>query len=211
MNKLGCPRCGVLHINRNGHTHYGKQNHRCKACGRQFVADSQHIAEAERELVKKLLLERISLSGICRVMCVSLRWLLSFIAELYESQPDDLNVQLPECLDREVKLLCLEAEADELWSFVSDKANPQWVWIAIDAETRQVIAFHVGDRSRRSARKLWGKIPAVYRRQASFETDGRGLTKVSSLPPGTRSVTKAPIARGSSSGSTVAYGKESRG
>jgi insertion element IS1 protein InsB len=42
-----------------------------------------------------LLLERISLSGICRVCGVSLRWLLSFIAELYESLPDDLNVQRP--------------------------------------------------------------------------------------------------------------------
>jgi insertion element IS1 protein InsB len=83
-------------------------------------------------------------------------------------------VQLPECLDREVKLLCLEAEADELWSFVGYKDNQQWVWIAIDAETRQVIAFHVGDRSRRSARRLWGNIPAVYRRQASFDTDGWG-------------------------------------
>ena len=61
MNNIGCTRCAVLHIKRHGHTHYGKQNYRRKACGRQFVADSQHITEAERELVKKLLLERISL------------------------------------------------------------------------------------------------------------------------------------------------------
>jgi insertion element IS1 protein InsB len=74
-----------------------------------------------------LLLERISLSGICRVCGVSLRWMLSFIAEFYESLPDDLNVQRPEFLDRHVKLLCLEAETDELWSFVGHKANPQWV------------------------------------------------------------------------------------
>lgn len=38
--------------------------------------------------------------------------------------------------------------------------------------TRQVIAFHVGDRSRKSARKLWRKIPRVYREQAIFYTDG---------------------------------------
>jgi insertion element IS1 protein InsB len=61
MNNLGCPRCGVLHVKRNGHTHYGKQNHRCKAWGRQFVLHSQRITEAERALIKKLLLERISL------------------------------------------------------------------------------------------------------------------------------------------------------
>jgi insertion element IS1 protein InsB len=99
--------------------------------------------------------------------------------------PDDLNVRRPECLDRHVKLLCLEAEADELWSFVGYKDNQQWVWIAIDAETRQVIAFHVGDRSRRSARRLWEKIPPVYRQQASFDTDGWGAKSVSANRQGT--------------------------
>jgi insertion element IS1 protein InsB len=41
----------------------------------------------------------------------------------------------------------------------------------MDARTRQIIAFHVGDRSRKSARKLWSKIPTVYRQQAMFYTD----------------------------------------
>jgi insertion element IS1 protein InsB len=41
----------------------------------------------------------------------------------------------------------------------------------MDAPTRQVIAFHVGDRSRRSAKRLWAKIPETYRRHATFYTD----------------------------------------
>jgi hypothetical protein len=45
----------------------------------------------------------------------------------------------------------LEGEADEMRSFVLKKANTQWMWIAMDAQTRQVIALHVGARSRRSA------------------------------------------------------------
>jgi len=65
----------------------------------------------------------------------------------------------------------LEVEADELASFVQKKANKQWIWIAMDATSRQVIAFHVGDRSRKSARRLWMKIPHVYRRHATFYTD----------------------------------------
>jgi insertion element IS1 protein InsB len=55
----------------------------------------------------------------------------------------------------------LEAEADELWSFVQKKANTQWIWIAMDVNTRQVIAFHVGDRSRDRAPERWAKIPLV--------------------------------------------------
>src|SRR5215470_17608183 len=33
------------------------------------------------------------------------------------------------------------------------------------------MAFHVGDRSRESAKALWAKIPLVDREQASFHTD----------------------------------------
>jgi insertion element IS1 protein InsB len=65
----------------------------------------------------------------------------------------------------------LEVEADELTSFVQKKANKQWIWIAMDAQSRQVIAFYVGDRSRRSAKRLWAKIPEVYRQHATFYTD----------------------------------------
>jgi insertion element IS1 protein InsB len=65
----------------------------------------------------------------------------------------------------------LEAEADEMWSFVQKKANKQWIWIAMDAKTRQIMAFHVGDRSRGSAKELWANIPLGYREQATFHTD----------------------------------------
>jgi insertion element IS1 protein InsB len=41
----------------------------------------------------------------------------------------------------------------------------------MDAKTRQVIAFHVGDRSRESAKQLWAKIPRAYRQHATFYTD----------------------------------------
>jgi insertion element IS1 protein InsB len=62
-------------------------------------------------------------------------------------------------------------EADAMASCVQQKANKQWIWIAMDAATRQVMALHVGDRSRKSARRLWAKIPATYRLHATFYTD----------------------------------------
>src|SRR4051812_44029464 len=64
-----------------------------------------------------------------------------------------------------------EVEVDELWSFVGKKANPQWLWLALDTRSRQVLAFHVGDRSQKSARQLWNKLPAAYREHATFYTD----------------------------------------
>ena len=59
----------------------------------------------------------------------------------------------------------LEVEADEMASFVQKKENKQWIWLAMDARTRQIIAFYVGDRSRKSFKKLWAMIPKAYRQQ----------------------------------------------
>jgi insertion element IS1 protein InsB len=54
---------------------------------------------------------------------------------------------------------------------VEKKANKQWIWLAMDAKSRQIIAFHVGDRSRESAKALWANIPEVYQHHATFHTD----------------------------------------
>jgi insertion element IS1 protein InsB len=167
-----CPGCGSPQFKKNGHIHNGKQNHQCKVCGRQFVASAEDhiISDEERTVIEHLLRERISLRGICRAVGVSLTWLLRFMVERFASCPDHLSVQLP--VDpTAVVIQRLEAEADEMWSFVGKKANKQWLWIAMDAKTRQVIAFHIGDRSGDSGEQLWAKIPEVYQRQATVYSD----------------------------------------
>lgn len=65
----------------------------------------------------------------------------------------------------------LSVQCDELWSFVDCKSNQQWVWLAMDAHTREIIGAYVGDRSRRSAQRLWDSLPGVYRQCAVVYTD----------------------------------------
>lgn len=77
-----------------------------------------------------------------------------------------------------------------MWSFVGKRANKQWIWIAMDANTRQVIAFHVGDRSRESAKELWANIPVAYREQARFHTDQYEAYKGVIPPERHRAITK---------------------
>jgi insertion element IS1 protein InsB len=167
-----CPQCGSRWFKRNGHIHTGKQNHRCKVCGRAFVLtpDNFVITAEQRTLIERLLLERISLRGICRAVGVGLQWLLQFMVTRFQATPEDLYAKPADGLST-VIVQRLEAELDELWSFVGKKANRQWVWIAMDATTHQVLAFHVGDRSGQSAEALWEKIPAVYQKHAVFYTD----------------------------------------
>ena len=59
---------------------------------------------------------------------------------------------------------------DELWSFVLKKARKRWIWIALCRQTRQVVAFVIGDRSEQTCRRLWETIPEVFR-HAQCSTD----------------------------------------
>jgi insertion element IS1 protein InsB len=38
-----------------------------------------------------------------------------------------------------------------MWSFVYAKGDKQWIWLAIDVETREIVGVHVGDRSEEGA------------------------------------------------------------
>ena len=168
----GCPRCGSTHHKKNGHIHNGKQNHRCRACGRHFVGEfaQRRIPDEHRTLIERLLKERLSLRGICRAVGVGMKWLMGFLVDCYGAAPAHLNVQMPQGCDS-LLVYPLEAEVDELCSFVGKKANKQWLWLALDTRSRQVLAFHVGDRSRKSAQRLWDQLPATYHQHATFYTD----------------------------------------
>jgi insertion element IS1 protein InsB len=149
-----CPRCQSPKYKKNGHSHNGNQNHQCHDCGRRFVDRfAQYlVSENTRALIERLLVERISLRGICRAVGVTLKWLVGFLVQCFEALPDHLHVQ-PVSRTQDVMIQRLEVEADEMQSFVQKKANKLWIWLAMDSKTRQVIAFHVGDRSRRSAKR----------------------------------------------------------
>jgi transposase-like protein len=128
-----CPLRQSQQIKKNGRIHNGKQNRQCKDCSRQFVLQPANriIDDRQRSLVERLLLEKISLHGICRAVGVSIRWLMDFMVARFKAAPEDLHVQLPS-RPGDVIIRRVEAEADEMRSFVEKKANEQWLWLALD-------------------------------------------------------------------------------
>jgi hypothetical protein len=142
-----CPAWGSTRFKKKGPPHHGKQKHQCKACPRQFVLCSgPYLISAETQaLSERLLRERISLRGICRAVGMGLKGLLGFIVHCFEALPDHLHVQ-PITRTQDVMIQPLEVEADETSSFVQKKANKQWMWLAMDTKSRQVLGLHVGDR-----------------------------------------------------------------
>ena len=53
----------------------------------------------------------------------------------------------------------------------NEQKNKQWVWLAIDQGTGEVIGVFVGDRSQNGAQGLWDSLPVVYRQHAVCYTD----------------------------------------
>lgn len=56
-------------------------------------------------------------------------------------------------------------------SFVDRKGNQQWIWLAMDRKTREIMGVYIGDHSRQGARGLWNSLPFVYRQCAICYTD----------------------------------------
>lgn len=153
-----CPSCSSALIKKNGHIHNGKQNYRCLKCSRQFVLEpaQKTIDEKTKDLIRRVLLERISLEGVCRAFEVSMPWLLEFIDGLIAQLPENLNAEVV-AEDDEIEVIVLEA--DELWSYVGSKENPQWLWLVMHSKTRQIVAMQVGARNKQTAEKLFFKLP----------------------------------------------------
>lgn len=183
--KISCPQCSSQAVRKNGSIHNGKQKYECISCNRQFVENPQNkvIPEDTKERIRRSLLERVSLEGICRIFDISMPWLLEFMSTTIESLPEDLNATvLAENDEFEVLVL----EMDELWSFVGNRKNDQWLWIAMHSKTRQIIAFHVGKRDKSSGEALMAKIPTDLKKKPAFiQINSLLITKLS---PGNNTV-----------------------
>ncbi|MCB2262515.1 MAG: IS1 family transposase, partial [Candidatus Thiosymbion ectosymbiont of Robbea hypermnestra] len=57
---------------------------------------------------------------------------------------------------------------DEVWSFVLCTTFKVWGWIALNRKTREIIAYACGDRSEKTCRILWDRIPPAYRKAIVF-------------------------------------------
>ncbi len=76
-------------------------------------------------------------------------------------------------------------ELDELWSFVLKKARKRWIWLALCRQTRQVVAYVVGDRGEQTCRRLWQAIPEAFRSAQCYTDFWEAYSNV--IPPGQHS------------------------
>ena len=99
--------------------------------------------------------------GVQRCLGVHRHTLAAWLIELISQLPA-LRTSVAPAMPDDV------LELDELWSFVGQRQQKRWLWIALCRRTRQVVAFVIGDRSAKTCRKLWRRIPAEYRHCRTF-------------------------------------------
>ena len=110
----------------------------------------------QKPIILKAYQERMSLRGLSRVFGVHRLSIARWIKEHVQRLPSLRSTILPAQADDIL-------EFDEAWSFVLKKINKRWLWTVMCRRTRQIIAFVIGDRSEKSCRRLWCKIPWDYR------------------------------------------------
>ena len=57
----------------------------------------------------------------------------------------------------------LELELDEMWTWVLQRRNKKWLWLALCRRTRQIVAYALGCRGVATCRILWSRVPAAYK------------------------------------------------
>jgi transposase-like protein/IS1 family transposase len=176
-----CHNCQSV-CNRFGKHRNGLQRYRCSQCRKTFTEDhTRPLAEMrlpmdKAESVLKLLVEGMSLRSIERVTGVHRDTIMRLLLFAGERSQTLMNIKM-----RNLHIRYLQI--DEIWTFCGKKRRnrregdpeelgDQWVFVAIDAESKLVPSFFVGKRYREDAdlflRDLYQRVYA----RTQLTTDG---------------------------------------
>jgi len=167
-----CRTCGSINITRNGTNKCGHAQYHCHDCGAYRVLEPQRpYTGPEKKIILNTYRERASMRGIERIFGIARQTLARWLKEKAASLPALSDTLEPPQADDVLEL-------DELWSFVLKKSEKRWIWIALCRRTRQVVAYYIGDRSEKSCRQLWQRIPPVYKKLNSYSDFWEAYQKV---------------------------------
>jgi len=154
---MTCLKCQHGTAVKAGTTNAQTQRFRCKDCGARFIEPKaagplgRHTLDLRQaEQVITLLVEGMSVRAISRVTGVHKTTILSLLLTVGAKCADLFDQTVVNLKPRYV-------QADEAWTFVQKKQKrlrhddpaergDQYLWIALDSETKLVMTYHVGKR-----------------------------------------------------------------
>lgn len=139
---MNCIHCFSENTIKNGLTKAGVQTFKCKCCGKRYQKHYFNQSWLVDDLsITKLVKEGVGIRGISRLLCISPTTVISRIKSI------SMKIKRPFAL-----LMNKEYEIDELCTYVKWKGRRVWVTYAIQRDTKNVVDFIVGGRSRRAMR-----------------------------------------------------------
>jgi len=157
-----CPHCGSENIVKNGFTKQRNQRVLCKDCHKSRVLDKKYPTALSFEHLRRAFLERLSLCGVARIFCISYYQVYKALNLSFALLADFKSSVLAKPCAHEV------LEFDELCGFCGKKKNKQWIWAALSRNTRQIVAYVIGDRSEKTFQRLIRKIPIEWLKIQSY-------------------------------------------
>lgn len=181
---MTCLKCQHGTAVKAGTTNAHTPRFRCNDCGARFTLPRQSPLGAhtttidDTEKVFTLLMEGMSVRATSRVTGIHKTTILSLLrtvglkcAELFDAKLQNLRPRY--------------VQADEIWTFVQKKQKrmtvndpaergDQYVWIALDSETKAVLSYYVGKRDAVSAYEFIGELSQriATRHRFQLSTDG---------------------------------------
>jgi IS1 family transposase len=136
------------------------------------------LSLAKRVMILSMLCEGSSMRAISRVADVSINTVTKLLVDAGET-----CLALHDELVRDVK--AQRVQCDEIWSFcyakqknvgaataAPEEAGDVWTWTAIEADTKLIVSYYVGDRSGQSAIALMDDLRSRLSNRVQLTTDG---------------------------------------
>lgn len=180
---MTCLKCQHDAAVKAGTTNAKTQRFRCNDCGARFIEPRQmplgaHTTSLEDAVkVFTLLAEGMSVRAVSRVTGIHKTTILSLLVTVGERCADVFDAKVRNIRPRFV-------QADEIWTFVQKKQKrmtaedspaergDQYVWIALDSETKAVLSYYVGKRDDVSAYEFMGDLSKRIVGRCQITTDG---------------------------------------
>jgi transposase-like protein/IS1 family transposase len=169
---------------KRGKDRKGNQRMKCLVCGKYFVAEGarplgdMRISMKQATIVLGMLLEGMSIRACERITGIHRDTIDNLILTVGERCQNFLNAKV-----RDVEVS--DVQADEIWSFVGMKEKTRvsrgyspefgdsWTWIAIERNTKLILAHHVGQRDHESCWSFLLKLKnSIGKNHFQITTDG---------------------------------------
>lgn len=145
---MNCENCNQPHCIKKGKRN-GRQRYFCKSCSTSSQENYIYNAYGEHtnSFIISLLKEGCGIRSITRVLKISKKTVLTRMLKIAK------EIKVPYF----GKLGC-KFEVDEMWTFIKRKEDFTWITYAIERETKHVIDFFVGRKTKETIRSLINKV-----------------------------------------------------